>query len=200
MPSVRRGLRCCHVPHGTERATHQERAPVSPRASRHRARHPPGKGFGVVTCPETPSPSPGRRGLWSRHVSHGFRPAPYAVRLWRRHVTEASGPPPGRAPVSSHVLWLQTRLLMREGSGAATCPVALGPRACPCIPKTPDFRLIMTSSGTRCRQRIKCVCDKPYAARGENGTRKFCTIPIPYTVFSFDGVIQKWDGIRDKTV
>jgi hypothetical protein len=165
-PPARRGLQCHHVPHGTERATHQERAPVSPRVSRHPARHLPGKGSGVATCPEAPSPSPSRRGLWSRHVPHGSRPAPFAGRLWCRHVTEASGPPPGRGPVSPRVLWLQTRLLVREGSGAATCPMALGPRACPCVHKTPDIRLIMASPGTRCRQRIKYVCDSSYAVYG----------------------------------
>jgi hypothetical protein len=82
------------MPHGTERATHQERALVSPCAPGHHARHPLGKGSSVVTCPEAPSPSPGRRGLQSHHVPYGSRPAPCARRLWRRHVTEASGPPP----------------------------------------------------------------------------------------------------------
>jgi hypothetical protein len=77
-PPTRRGLRCHHMPHGTERATHQERAPMSPHAPRHRVRHPPGKGSGVATCPEAPSPSPDRRWLWSRHVPHGSRPAPCA--------------------------------------------------------------------------------------------------------------------------
>jgi hypothetical protein len=137
---------------------------VSPRAQWHRARHPPGKGSGVATCPEEPSPSPGRRGLRSCHIPHGSRPALYAGRLWRHHVTEAPGPPPSRAPVSPRVMWLQTRHLVWEGSGAATCPVALGPRMCSCVPKTSDTRLIMASPGTRCRQRIKYVCDRPYAA------------------------------------
>jgi hypothetical protein len=74
-------------------------------------------------------------------------------------MTEARGPLPGRAPVSPRVMWLQTHLLVREGSRAATRPMALGPRACPCIPKTPDIRLIMASPDTRCRQHIKCVQD-----------------------------------------
>jgi hypothetical protein len=82
------------------------------------------------------------------------------------HVTEALGPSPNRAPVSPCVMWLQTRLLVREGSGAATCPVALGPRACPGVPKMPDIRLIIASVGTRCRQHIKCVYDRPYVAYG----------------------------------
>jgi hypothetical protein len=149
-PPARRGLRCRHVPHDTERATRQERALVSPRAPRYHARHSPGEGSGVATCPEAPSSSPGRRRLRSRHAPRGFRPAPCAGRLWRRHVTEAPGPPLGRAPVPARVLRLQTRLLVREGSGATTCPVALGPRAYPC------------------RQRIKSVCDSPYATYGRH--------------------------------
>jgi hypothetical protein len=83
------------------------------------------KGSRVATWPEAPSLSPSRRGLWSRHVPHGSRPTPCAGRLRRRHVTEALGPPLGRAPVSPHVLWLQTLLLVREGSRAAMCPMDL---------------------------------------------------------------------------
>jgi hypothetical protein len=164
MPPSRRGLQCRHVPHGTEYATRQERASMSPHAPRHCARHPPGKGSGVATCSEAPSPSPGRSGLQSHNVPHGSTPAPCAGRLWRRHKTEAPGTPPDRVPVSPCVMWLQTRLLVREGSGATTCPMALGPRACPYDPKTPDIRLIMASPDTRCKQRIKYVCDRPYTA------------------------------------
>jgi hypothetical protein len=61
---------------------------------------------------------------------------------------EALGPPPGRAPVLPHVMWPQTCLLVWEGSGAATCPVALGPQAYLCILKTPNSRPIMASPGT----------------------------------------------------
>jgi hypothetical protein len=164
MPPARRGLRCCHVSRGIECATRHEGALMSPRDPRHRACHPLGKGFGVATWPKAPSPSLDRRGPQSRHVTHGSSPAPCVGRLRHRHVTKAPGPPPGRALISPCVLWLQTRLLVREGSGATTCPVAHSPRACPCIPKTLDIRLIMAPPGTRCRQRIKCVCDRPYAA------------------------------------
>jgi hypothetical protein len=163
-PPTKRGLQCRHVPHGTEHATHQERAPVSPHASRHCARHLPGEGSGVATYPEAPNPSPDRRRLRSRHVSRGSRPAPCAGRLWRHRVAEAPGPPLGRAPVPARVLWLQTRFLVWEGSGAATCPVTLSPRAYLCIPKMPDIRPIMASPGTRCKQRIKYVCDRSYTA------------------------------------
>jgi hypothetical protein len=163
-PPARRGLRCLYVPYGIERATHQERALVRHVPPRHRVRHPSGKGSGVATCLEAPSPSPRRRGLQSHHVPRGSRPAPYAGRLWCRHVIEAPGSPPRRAPVSPRVLWLQTHLLVWEDSGATTCPVALSPRAFPCVPKTPDIRLIMVSPGAQCSQRIKCVCDRPYAA------------------------------------
>jgi hypothetical protein len=165
-PPARRGLQYRHMPHDTERATRQERAPVSPCAPRHRVLHTLGNGSDVAMCPEPPSPSPGKRGLRSRRVPRGSRPAPCAGRLWHRHVTEAPTPPPGRAPVSPHILWLQTRLLVREGSKAVTCPVALGPRACPCVPKTPDIRPIIASPGTRCRQHIKCICGRPYVAYG----------------------------------
>jgi hypothetical protein len=167
-PRARRGLRCCHVPHGTEHATRQEKTLVSPRALRHYVHHSPGEGSSVAMCPKAPSLSTGRRRLWSRHVPRGSRPAPYAGRLWRRHVTEAQGPPPGRAPVSTRVLQLQTHLLVREGSEAAMCPVALGPRVYPCIPMMPDIRPIMALPSTRCMQRIKCVCDRPYTTYGRH--------------------------------
>jgi hypothetical protein len=143
-PPTRKGLRC------------------RPCAPRHRVCHPSGKVSDVATCPETLIPTPNRRGLQSRHVPRGSRTAPYVGRLWRRHVTKAPGPLLGKAPVSPCVQWLQTRLLVKEGSGAATCPVALGLGACSCVLKTPDIRLIMVSPGTRSRQRIKCVCDMPY--------------------------------------
>jgi hypothetical protein len=136
---------------------------VSPCAPRHRAHHPLGKGSGVTTWPEAPSPSPGRKGLRSHHVPRGSRPAPCVGRLRCHHVTEAPGPPSGRAPVSPRVMWLQSYFLVQEGTGAAMCPVALDLRACSCVPKTLDTRLIMASPGTRCWQHIKCVCDRPYA-------------------------------------
>jgi hypothetical protein len=61
-------------------------------------------------------------------------------------------------------LWLQTLLMVREGFGAAMCPVDIGLRACPCVPKTLDIRFIIASSGAQCWKRIKCVCDRTYAA------------------------------------
>jgi hypothetical protein len=63
-----------HVPRGTEHATCQERAPVSSCALRHIARHPPGKGSGVATCPDAPSASPTRKVLWCCHVPRGIEP------------------------------------------------------------------------------------------------------------------------------
>jgi hypothetical protein len=137
---------------------------VSPHVPRDHAHYLPGEGSGVATCPEASSPSPGKRRLQSHHVPRGSRPASCAGRLWRCHVTEAPGPPPSGASVPPHVLWLQTRLLVWEGFGAATCPVALAPRAYPCIPKTPDIMSIMASPGTRYRQRINYISDRPYAA------------------------------------
>jgi hypothetical protein len=132
---------------------------MSPRAPKHQVRHPPEKGSGVATWPKAQSLSLGRKGLRSRHAPHGSRPAPCAGRLRHHNVTEAPGLPPGRAPISPRVQWLQTCLLVREGTGDATCPVALSPRVCLCVPKMPNIRLIMASSRTWCRQRIKCVCD-----------------------------------------
>jgi hypothetical protein len=99
---------------------------VSTRALWHRACHPLGKGTSVATCPEAPCAPLTRRGLRCCHVLRGTEPVTYAGRLWRRHVAEAPGPPPGRTPVPARVLWLQTRLLVQEGSGVTTCPVALG--------------------------------------------------------------------------
>jgi hypothetical protein len=54
--------------------------------------------------------------------------------------------------------------MVREGFGAAMCPVDIGLRACPCVPKTLDIRFIIASSGAQCWKRIKCVCDRTYAA------------------------------------
>jgi hypothetical protein len=151
---------------GTEHPTCQERAPVLSRAPWHKARHPAGKSSDVVMCPEESSVPPDRKGLWCCHVPRGTEPVtqqerapesprasllrthPCTGRLRHHRVTEAPGPPPDRAPVS--LVW--------EGFGAVTCPVALDPRACPCVSKTLDIRLIMVSSGTRCRQHIKCIC------------------------------------------
>jgi hypothetical protein len=122
-----------------------QRALALPRAPWHWACHQLGEGSGVATCPTAlnpppstegsgvatypmaPNPPPGRGGLQSHHVSCGSRPVPYVGRLWRHHMFRALGPPLGRAPASPCVLWLQTCLLVREGSGAATCTVALSP-------------------------------------------------------------------------
>jgi hypothetical protein len=121
-----------HVLRGIEHATRQKRAPVSPRAPWHRARHLPRKGSGVTTCPEAPCAPPARKGLWCCHVPRGTepitrqerapesprghiprgsRPTPCAGRLLRRHMTEAPRPPLDGASVSPRVLWLHIRLL-----------------------------------------------------------------------------------------
>jgi hypothetical protein len=155
-----------------------------PRVRRHRARHPPGKGPGVTTCPEAPCVPLTKRGLQCCHVPRGIEP-----------ITRQE-----KAPESPHASWLQARPLHRkalasprdrglgttapqgfgtdtcpaapdpppgaEGSGATTCLVALGPRAYPCVPKTSDIMPIMASPGMRCRQRIKYVSDRPYTAYG----------------------------------
>jgi hypothetical protein len=164
-PPTRRGLRCHHVPHGIEHTTQQERAPVSPRArgtkrATRRERSP--------VLPRARSTEPVTR--------HERAPeSPRASQLQAR-------------PMRRKALTLPrdrgTRTTAPQGSGIATCPVAPDtpsgaeglqsrhvpsgpqPQACPCIPKMPDIRLIVASPDMRCRQRIKCVCDRPYAAYG----------------------------------
>jgi hypothetical protein len=105
-PPARRRLRCCHVPHVTERVTYQERALMLLRAPTHRVRHPPGEGSGVATCPEAPSPSPGRGRLRSCHMPCGSRPAP-----------AQEGSPSDQ----------DTRTIVWQGFGTTTCPVAPDP-------------------------------------------------------------------------
>jgi hypothetical protein len=141
---------------------------VSSRVIWCRARHPPGEGSDVATCPKAPSPSPDRRRLKSHHVPRGSRSPPYTGRLWRCHMTEESRPRLDRAPVPPCVMWLQTHLLVLEGSRATMCPVALDPRAYPCVRKMSDIRPMMASTCTRYRQRIKCICDRPYATYGKH--------------------------------
>jgi hypothetical protein len=51
-----------HVPRGTEHVTCQERAPVSQRTPRHRARHPAGEDSEVATCLAAPVSSPAQEG------------------------------------------------------------------------------------------------------------------------------------------
>jgi hypothetical protein len=89
-PPSRKGLRCCHVPRGTEPITHQERASESPRALRLQV-HPlcrktlvsprdrdtrtiARQGSGITTYPVPPDPPSGVGGLQSRHVPSGSRP------------------------------------------------------------------------------------------------------------------------------
>jgi hypothetical protein len=117
---------------------------VLPRALWHRARHLPGKGFGVTTYPESLSAPPARKGLWCHHVPRGTERAtrqeralvsPRASRHQDHHHMSC-----GSRPTS----WYGRALEL-------PCPVALGPQACSCVPKMPDIRLIMASPGTRCR-------------------------------------------------
>jgi hypothetical protein len=145
--SDREGLCSRHVSHGfrsasrcgralassraTRLTTRQGRATVSQRvpqfqthlpvregsgvATCHRARCPAGKGSGVTTCSMAPDPPSGAGGLRCRHVPRAAGPATRQ----------------GRAPTSSHVLWLQTHLPVREGSGVTTCLMALSLRGEP---------------------------------------------------------------------
>jgi hypothetical protein len=73
-------------------------------------------------------------------------PPPSAEGLWRRHLPHDSvcyGPQAKRK--------YSVNLLTRLGPPAF--------KACPCVPEMSDIRLIMTSSATRSRQRIKYVQD-----------------------------------------
>jgi hypothetical protein len=122
-------LRCHHVSHGSGPASRCGRALVSWHVSWHRARLLAGEGSNVATCPMILDPPPGAGGLWRRHVSHGSRRA-----MGHKKKVKYS---------ASLLTWL----------GPPTS------EACPCIPKTPDIRLIMTSLGTRSRQCIKYIQD-----------------------------------------
>jgi hypothetical protein len=149
------------------------------RAPWHRACHPTGKGFGVTTCPTASDPLSMREdsgvttfGQVRRPTGNGFGvatclvaldPPPSARGLWRHHVWP--GRPPGKE-------WLPCRHVSHGSRPASRCGRALAsPRApwlsaskaCLCVPKAPAIRLIMTSPGTRSKQRIKCIQDKPYA-------------------------------------
>jgi hypothetical protein len=173
----RKGLRCHCISPWLQTRFWCRRALASQRAPWHRGRHPTGKGFGVATCPTaidpllvregssvatcslarhpagkgsgvatTPDLPPGTGGLWGRHVRLG--PSPHREGLRCRHVFRGSRPASrcGRALASSRA------------------PRPLAQETCPCVPKAPDIWLIMASPGTRSRQCIKCVQDKPNVA------------------------------------
>jgi hypothetical protein len=156
---------------------------VSPRAPWHRAHHPPGKGSGVTTCPRhRVRHPPGKVSGVATCSKHRTRhPTGEGSRVTTCLTT------PGR-PMRRKALTLPrdrgTRTTAPQGSGITTCHVAPDtpsgaeglqsrhvpsgpqPRACPCIPKMPDIRLIVASPDMRCRQRIKCICDMSYAVYG----------------------------------
>jgi hypothetical protein len=118
----------CFVALGTSPARQALQCHHVSRASRPA---PGTEGFDVTMCPIALGLPFGKGGLWSRRMSHGSRPVLCVERLWHRHVSEAPEPPPDRAPVSSCVLWLRTRLPVQEGFGASTCPMALSLRGVP---------------------------------------------------------------------
>jgi hypothetical protein len=127
--------------------TRHGRAPASPRVSCHRSHLSAREGSGIVACPMASDPPPSRGGLRCGHVSHDSRPASQC----------------GRALVLPRAMWLSACYgPQAKGKYSAGLLTRLGPpasEACPCIPEMPDISLIITSLGTRSRQRIKCVQD-----------------------------------------
>jgi hypothetical protein len=111
-PPARQALQCHHVSRASRPA-------------------PGTEGSDVTMCPIALGPPFGKGGLRSHRMSHGSRPVLCVKRLWHRHVSEAPGPPSDRALVSPCVMWLRTRLPVREGFGASTCPMALSLRGVP---------------------------------------------------------------------
>jgi hypothetical protein len=119
------GLR--HMSRGTEHATRQKMASVSPRALWHRACHLSEKGSGVATCPKAHCVPLTWRGLWCCHVARGTEPVTRQEKAldsprdsWlqaqpRRR--EALASPHGRG----------TGTTARQGFGTGTCPVAPDP-------------------------------------------------------------------------
>jgi hypothetical protein len=120
---------------------------VSPRIPRFQTRILVREGSGIMECPVAPGPPLGRGGLRCHHVSRGFRPTSRCR----------------RALTSPRAIWLSAGYgTQGKGKYSAGLLTWLGPptsEMCPCIPETPDIRLIMTSPGTRSRQHIKCVQD-----------------------------------------
>jgi hypothetical protein len=120
MPPARRGIRCHHMPHGTERTTRQKRALVSSCASRHREHHSHGEGSRCC------------------HVTRGTEPvtrqekapeSPRASWLQARPLRkEALASPRGRGTRSTawQVFGTGTCHVALDPP-PATCPVALGP-------------------------------------------------------------------------
>jgi hypothetical protein len=100
--------------------------------------------------------------------------SPYVLRLQTRlPVREGSGvamclvppgPSPNREGHRRHHMSYGSRLTSRCGRGLASPRASWlsAFEASPRVPKVPDIRLIMASLGTRSRQHIKCIRDKPY--------------------------------------
>jgi hypothetical protein len=137
----------CHVSCGTGLTSRPRRAPASPCVPWFQTQLPVREGSGVAMCVVAPGPPPGRGGLWCHHVSRGSRPVSRC----------------GRALTSPHATWHSTCYGQQaKGKYSTDLLTRLDPpafEACPCILKTPDIRLIMTSPGTQSRRRIKCIQD-----------------------------------------
>jgi hypothetical protein len=154
------------VPRGIEHATCQKRALVSSCAPWHRVRHPEGKGSGVTMCCEASCAPPARKGLRCCHVTEAPSPSPGRRGLQSHHVPRGSRLTPLRRKALASLRDRGTRTTAWQGSSIATCPEApepspgagglrshhvpsgSRPRACPCVLKMPDIRLIMASPGT----------------------------------------------------
>jgi hypothetical protein len=157
------------------------RAPTSPCALWHWVRHPPGKRSSVTTCPVPPDPLLVRRALtspcapqhWARHSAReGSGVAVCLTALDPSSALKGFGIATCPRHQNHHPTGLQYRHVSCGSGPASRCGRALEPpralwpsafEACLCVPKAPDIRLIMASPGTRSRQHIICIQDKPYA-------------------------------------
>jgi hypothetical protein len=89
-PPTRKGLQCHHVPQGTERATHKERAPVSSRAPRHLDHRPTGLRYRHMSCGSRPASWCGRA---SEPPRAQWPSAPRSARAFPRRLTSDSSWP-----------------------------------------------------------------------------------------------------------
>jgi hypothetical protein len=153
-----------HVPHGTGHATRQGRALMSPHIPRLQTRSRYERAL--------PSPRATEPATWQGRVPVSpWVPCLHTpLSVWEGSGVATCpvplGPPPDREGLRCHHVSCGPRPASWCGRAMASprAPWLSASEACLCVPKAPDIRLIMASLGTRSRQRVKCVQDKPYAA------------------------------------